>query len=279
AAGQTINYSFVVTNTGDVDLTNVSVTDTAFSGTGTPPSVSCPATTLAPNASMTCTATYTVTQADIDSGSITNTATATATPPNGSPVTSPPSTTTVTTSPTSPSAGLTVVKTATPTTVSWAGQTIDYSFVVTNTGNENLTNVAVTDTAFSGSGAPPAISCPSTTLAAGASMTCTSSYTVTKADIREGCITNTAVATGLTPGRQTVTSSPSSATVTVTAHVPSPRPTKHPVPPEHLPPTGAGSIPLAVTVGAVLLGVGGPLLIVSTRRRRRLRAAAEEGTE
>ncbi|MFI9333094.1 Ig-like domain-containing protein, partial [Kitasatospora sp. NPDC052868] len=91
AAGDTVTYSFLVTNTGNVDLTAVGVTETAFSGTGTAPTASCPVTTLAPGASTTCTATYGVTQADIDAGIVTNAATAHGTPPTGSPVTTPPS--------------------------------------------------------------------------------------------------------------------------------------------------------------------------------------------
>ena len=68
AAGQTVTYTFAVTNTGNVTVHGVSVAETAFAGTGTVSAVTCPATTLAPGASTTCTATYTVTQADVDAG-------------------------------------------------------------------------------------------------------------------------------------------------------------------------------------------------------------------
>ncbi|MER7847843.1 LPXTG cell wall anchor domain-containing protein [Kitasatospora sp. NPDC096077] len=217
AVGQTVDYGFLVTNTGNVTLTNVTVTETAFSGTGTAPVISCPAgaASLAPGASVTCTATYTVTQADINAGSVTNTATATGTPPSGPPVTSPPSSATVTAT---ANPALTIVKSASPTTVSAAGQTVDYSFLVTNTGNVTLTNVTVNETAFSGTGTPPAVSCPAgaASLAPGASVTCTASYTVTQADINAGSITNTATATGTPPSGPPVTSPPSSATVTAT---------------------------------------------------------------
>ena len=62
----------MVTNTGNVTLTAVGVTD-PLPGLS---AVTCPVATLAPAASTTCTATYTVTQADLDAGSIVNTATA-----------------------------------------------------------------------------------------------------------------------------------------------------------------------------------------------------------
>ena len=80
-AGSTIAYTFVVTNTGNVTLTAVAVTD-AKVGT-----VTCPVATLAPGDDTTCTATYTLTQADVDAGSVVNTATATGTPPTGAAVT------------------------------------------------------------------------------------------------------------------------------------------------------------------------------------------------
>lgn len=78
SAGQVLHYSFLVTNTGDVTLAPVTVAETAFSGTGSAPAISCPAgaASLAAGASVTCTATYSVTQADIDAGSVTNTAVA-----------------------------------------------------------------------------------------------------------------------------------------------------------------------------------------------------------
>ena len=66
SVGDTIGYTFLVRNTGNVTLTNVNVSDPQVG------SVSCPATTLAPGAQMTCTATYTLTQADIDAGTVDN---------------------------------------------------------------------------------------------------------------------------------------------------------------------------------------------------------------
>src|SRR5581483_12098132 len=107
--GQLITYSFVVTNTGNVTATGVTVTEKSFSGTGTPPVPSCPATTLAPGAQMTCTATYTLTQQDIDNGSVTNTAGGTITPPTGPPQPIPPDTIII---PGNPNPAITLVKSA-----------------------------------------------------------------------------------------------------------------------------------------------------------------------
>ncbi|MEF2527776.1 MULTISPECIES: DUF7507 domain-containing protein [Streptomyces] len=82
-AGEVLHYTFEVTNTGTVPVSGIHLTD---NGPGTPP-VTCPATTLAPGASMTCTATYTTTEADVKAGRIKNTATATGRGPDGTTVT------------------------------------------------------------------------------------------------------------------------------------------------------------------------------------------------
>ncbi|MCB0913379.1 MAG: DUF11 domain-containing protein, partial [Propionibacteriaceae bacterium] len=72
-AGDEISYTLVVTNTGNVSLAGVVVSDPMLGA------VACPADPLLPGESMTCTATpYTVTTADVNRGRITNTATASA---------------------------------------------------------------------------------------------------------------------------------------------------------------------------------------------------------
>jgi uncharacterized repeat protein (TIGR01451 family) len=66
--GDVVTFSYLVTNTGNVTLTGVAITETAFNGTGGTGAVtpSGGAATLAPGASTTFTATYTVTQTDVD---------------------------------------------------------------------------------------------------------------------------------------------------------------------------------------------------------------------
>jgi uncharacterized repeat protein (TIGR01451 family) len=210
-AGQQVTYSYLIVNTGDTTLTGVGATDTAFSGTGTPPTITCPVTTLAPGASTTCTGTYTVTQADVDAGALTNTATASGTTPGGAKVTSNPSTATVNTA---AGAELTLTKTATPASVTAAGQTITYHYLVANTGNATLRGLSVTETQFSGSGPPPVVTCPVTTLAPATSTTCTATYTVSQEDLDGGPITNTATASGTSPAGSSVRSAASTAIVT-----------------------------------------------------------------
>src|SRR5262249_38686039 len=152
--GQVISYTYVVTNTGNVTLLGqVSVTDDKVS-------VICPpSTVLAPGASTTCTASHSITQVDLDVGLITNAASAS----NGV-VTSP--TDTATTQAVKRRL-LWVVK-ASPTTRLSAPQTVNYTYLVTNTGNVTVTGITLVDDNVGGS-----LSCPLTALAPSASMTCT----------------------------------------------------------------------------------------------------------
>ena len=92
AVGQTINYGYLVTNTGNVMLSGVDVVDAHAGLNG----LNCPDAVLAPGASETCSATYQVTPADLNAGSIVNTATAQGTPSGtAAPINSPPSSVTV----------------------------------------------------------------------------------------------------------------------------------------------------------------------------------------
>ena len=95
--GNTVGYTFVITNEGNVDLHNVGVTDVLTNPSlGTIGTVTCSTGTngtisLSPfgtsGASTTCQATFTLNQSGIDAGTITDTATATGTAPAGGTVT------------------------------------------------------------------------------------------------------------------------------------------------------------------------------------------------
>ncbi|WP_285726805.1 DUF7507 domain-containing protein [Psychromicrobium xiongbiense] len=212
--GQTITYSFVVTDTGNVPLNGVHIDESSFSGTGTMSALQCPSSplNLAPQQQVTCTTTYQLTQADIDAGKVTNTASATGTPPGGAPVTSKPSSAAV---PVQPQPGISLLKSASPAQAGKAGDTVTYTFHVTNTGNVTLKNPTVKETAFSGTGAAPQVSCPAVSLEPGQSADCNASYVLTQADVDAGQVTNTATASATPPSGTAPTSAPSSAKVTI----------------------------------------------------------------
>ena len=182
-AGQTITYTYLVTNSGNVPLSRITPTDSKL---GT---ITCPTTTLDAGASMTCTATHVTTAADLQTGHITNAATVKGTAPDGKGVdASDTATVTVVHAP-----AISVAKTAAPSTYVASGETITYTYVVTNSGNVPLSRIALTDSKLG------TIRCPATLLAAGASMRCRATHVTTTADVQAGHITNAATATGHPP--------------------------------------------------------------------------------
>jgi len=200
-AGSIVSYSYVVTNTGNVTLTDpITVSDDKIA------SVICPSNPgLAPSESLTCSADYTVTQADVDAGSVTNIASAN-TVIDGVPTTSPEATETVDAA---QAPALTLVKTALTSEFSVVGDTLDYEYVVTNSGNTTITSaITINDDQIVTVNCP---TIPANGLLPGASLTCTATDVVTQADLDAGQVTNTASATDGT------TSSPVE-TATVTAN-------------------------------------------------------------
>ena len=181
--GDTIDYTYDVVNTGNVTITGLSVSDDKIA------TVSCPVTTLLPGESTTCEATYTITQADLDAGFVTNNASATGTPPAGTLVDPTDSETVLGTQ----SPALTTVKTAIDTDFAAVGETIDYNYTVTNSGNVTITDpISVTDDKIASVTCP---ALPAGGLAPLASITCTGTYTVTQADLDAGSVTNIASST------------------------------------------------------------------------------------
>ncbi|MFF2662899.1 hypothetical protein ACFVUH_36795, partial [Kitasatospora sp. NPDC058032] len=198
--GDTITYTYTVTNTGTAAVHDLTVTDDRVSP------VSCSATTLAAGRSTTCTGTYVVTTADAAAGSVTNHATVNGLDPQGEPVASPPAEETVTVTSV---ASLSLTKKASTAGPVNVGDTITYTYTVTNTGTAAVHDLTVTDDRVS------PVSCSATTLAAGRSTTCTGTYMVTTADAAAGSVTNHATANGLDPLDRPVQSPPAQTTVTV----------------------------------------------------------------
>ena len=142
--GDIINYSFTVTNGGNLTLSNVTVADTVGGVT-----ISGTIASLAPGAVDTSiTGTYAITQADIDAGVKNNTATAAGTDPSNNAVVSSPALATVQIPQT---ASISVTKTPDigdlpdqPLTRA-VGDTVTFSYTVTNTGNVSVENVSLSD--------------------------------------------------------------------------------------------------------------------------------------
>jgi uncharacterized repeat protein (TIGR01451 family) len=193
--GDTVAFQFLVTNTGNVTITSFAVAD-PLPGLS---AVNCGSTTsLAPSASVSCSATYVVKQSDVDAGVILNTATVNGTTATAGPVTDSDTLST----PLTKTAAVTLVKTSNATSATKAGDTITYSFLVTNTGTVTITSFVVTDPLVSLS----PVSCGGvTTLAPSASTTCTATYVVMQSDVDAGAIDNTATVNGQTASTGPVT--------------------------------------------------------------------------
>jgi len=189
SVGDVIHYSILVSNSGDVNLTNVVVTDPKVT------SLSCPATTLAVGRNMTCTAVHSITQEDLDAGSYTNTASATSDqvgPVTDSVTVTMSQTRTMTVDKAGPANGLYAV-----------GAVLNYTITVTNTGNVTLTGVTVSDSSATVGTCNPA---NGSSLAPGASMVCAATHVVTQPDIDAGSYLNTATGTsGQLSGSDSVT--------------------------------------------------------------------------
>ena len=239
--GETIDYTITITNTGNVTLDNITLTETLTDGKGivkdllnemTLVGINDATTTQTSITSLevgdkaTYNVSYTVTQPAMNSGKVTNVATVTATAPDG------------TTLPTESSAeieslmgqapAMVVTKTASPTTDNFIlGDTITYTIRVENTGNVELTDVVVTDNAlvdqageslsltdeptYDGSGTFDGI------LSVGETVDFTATFTVNQQAINAGGVSNTASATAIAPDGESITEDSNTATSTITA--------------------------------------------------------------
>ena len=183
-----MNWEYIVTNNGNVTIENLSVTDDQGVA------VSCPTTTVAPGASVTCTGSGTAT-----SGQYMNVGTATGTPPGGDPVTA-----------SDPShyfgatVGLKVIKRTNGENANQApgpyipvDEPVEWTYKVINVGNVPMENLVVTDD----QGVD--VDCGGVTmLPPGGSVTCTGSGVATP-----GQYMNIGTATANPPGGPTVSES------------------------------------------------------------------------
>lgn len=258
--GDHITYTFEVSNVGATTATKLAIRDEmpGLSALEYEPYPGGSEGVLAPGQRVLASARYVVTQADIDGGRVTNTAAATASTVDGAPIAEVLDAATVDLN---NLAVLTIEKKAAFTGGSHAvpGESVAYTFTVTNDGNVTIDDVEVDDRL-------PRLSLvsfgtwPGETgqLRPGQTVTATANYAVTDGDIRDQGVSNTAIATGSAPAGL-VTSEPSVAIVPLS-----------PEPKVILASTGAA--PLAA--GTVVLGllILGSLLWVAARRRESTRA-------
>jgi uncharacterized repeat protein (TIGR01451 family) len=218
AASGKVTFKYVITNTGNVELSNVGLTDSVIGR------VSCPGSSLLVGASMTCEVTVQAT-----AGNYTNTGTATGSGPItydafGLPVTG----AQVTASDLGHYFGnnpkIAVVKKVNgfdandaPGLLVDAGADLAFTYEVTNIGNVDLSAVSVSDDRG------VAVTCPRTTLGVNTAMTCTGSAKAPTA----GQYTNLATASGTGPSTigkngESVPGESTTATDKANAFVPAP---------------------------------------------------------
>ena len=187
-AGQTITYTYNVTNTGNLDIAGpINIIDDKFN------TITVQNDALLAGHSATTTVPYTITPDDFAKGSVTNLAHATNNVINSNTATQ------IVTGP-APIIGLQLVKAASSPTYSTAGQTITYTYNVTNTGTVDIAGpIKIIDDMFG------TITVQNDALLAGHSATTTVPYTITSADFAKGSVTNLAYAIGSFNGN-TITS-------------------------------------------------------------------------
>jgi uncharacterized repeat protein (TIGR01451 family) len=178
AVGDSITYTYTITNNGPVIIDSIALTDDPL-GTidlGGVTSLNAGGTTAA-------TATYIVVEADLP-GPLVNTATVSGTDPDDNTVTASATASVGLTG----NASLQLTKSADRSSAS-PHQTINYSYSITNNGNVTINNLSLQDDKLG------ALSLSSATLAPGKSLTATASHAVTIADL-PGPIVNTATVSG-----------------------------------------------------------------------------------
>ncbi len=222
-----VTYTYVVENTGNVPLSDVVLSETGFTGSGTTPVPTFTSGTggatpadLPQGETLTYTATYPVTPSDLLSGSIDNQGTITAMPdgsvtdlsdsanPGDGGVTGSPDeddpTVTVFPAPIVFNPSIEAMKTSDTSGFSNPGQptdTISYTITVENTGDVPLSGISLTDTLTNNDGTilspsiPAFVSSsagsPAGSLIAGETATYSLSYSITQADIDSGGLANT----------------------------------------------------------------------------------------
>ncbi len=206
ALDSTITYAFTVVNTGTVALSGVMLDDPKLIGGLS----SLKEGDLNKNGKLdvgeiwTYTGSYKVQQSDIDAGSVVNLCTVTAKDPQGNEVSDKSGSAINNNNPTTTqvnrSAKIAIVKNVVSSGPFRIGNDIEYSFTVRNTGNVTLSTPVVTDTRLNLS---PVYQSGDTNgnekLDVGEEWIFTGHYVVTRTDVNNGTVRNTAIATAYDP--------------------------------------------------------------------------------
>ncbi|MFD2593247.1 PKD-like domain-containing protein, partial [Aquimarina hainanensis] len=208
--GEVITYSLTITNTGNVTLTDVVITDdNADIGSIQPSAIA----TLAPGETVSVIASHTIIQNDLDAGSVHNSASVDAIAPDGSTVTdlsdNPEDDTDVdidgngdpddiTTTHTPQFGTIDIVKTVNQKMYRSIGDILVYTITVTNTGNVTLNNLIIDDPILSFIGGNTLDN-----LAPGMSHSFTGEYIITQKDINEELVSNIATVEASLPNGTT----------------------------------------------------------------------------
>ena len=199
--GETITYNFEVNNTGNVDLTNITLTDVNASVTGGQIDLAAGA-----GDNTTFSATHIITASDLAAGKVINQALVTGTPPSGPDVndTSDDNSTTeddptvvdVADGLASANPSIALEKTGifmdeNNDGYANVGETVSYEFNITNIGNVTLYDINITDDNAVVSGGPIVRMLPGESDV----LTFTGIHTITYADIIDGVVLNQAVVT------------------------------------------------------------------------------------
>ena len=187
AVGDRIEYTITVRNTGDVPVSDVTLEDQLLAWVGEDARG---IGTLAPGAEQVFSGTYEITQADVDAESVVNVALASGQDPDDVPIDGSGSVTVVHEEVAAPS--LVVSKSASPMTFSAVGDEIAYTITVTNSGNEEITDISVSDPLVG-------LNTSIASLDLGESQVFDETYTITQEDLDRGFLTNTAAASGQDP--------------------------------------------------------------------------------
>lgn len=186
-AGDTVTYTFVAQNTGAVSLDSVQVVKDALSGQGTLEENTCTANLgkLAPAHSVTCSVKYRLTQEDIDAAEVVRTIQVGGVDPSGKPVTSQDNSVSFTVAAT-PGLAIDKFSVKPEDVINNAGEAVEYTFEMTNTGNVSLTDPDVVTKSTMATGPAPEVTCDPSQFGPGETTVCVASYTVTQSDMDLG---------------------------------------------------------------------------------------------